>query len=176
QDYEPVEIIVVDDCSSDYSMEVLKKYESYSHVKIIDLKKNNGYANACNIGVDSSSGKYIMFAECDDYNEPDHISILVELFKKSDNIGVVYSKSHIVDSCGNIIGDDFQFRDKEFKAYCKHSALIPKEKMQLFLLNSCVIPNMSAALFKREYFENIAGISSKYKACADWDLWCRISE
>ena len=46
--------------------------------------------------------------------------------------------------------------------------------MSRFLLHSCVIPNLSAALFRRECFNTVGNLSSSYRACCDWDLFFRI--
>ncbi len=175
QTYDNLEIIVIDDCSTDGSFEVLKEYSKYQHIKIITLNENGGYAKACNLGVQLSKGNYIMFAECDDYDEPDHIAILMTNLKNNESVGVVYCKSNMVDRNGKIFGDDFRYREKSFKIKCSKDTLIAKGEMQKYLLNSCVIPNMSAAIIRKEYFMIIGGLDSQYKACADWDFWCRIS-
>lgn len=175
QTYDNLEIIVIDDCSTDGSFEVLKEYSKYQHIKIITLTENGGYAKACNLGVQLSKGNYIMFAECDDYDEPDHIAILMMDLKNNESVGVAYCKSNMVDRNGKMFGDDFQCREKYFKIKCSKDTLITKGEMQKYLLNSCVIPNMSAAIIRKEYFMIIGGLDSKYKACADWDFWCRIS-
>src|SRR5208283_3292537 len=82
QTYKAFEIIVVDDCSTDESLKVLKEYERDPRVKIVALDRNGGYANACNIGVKLSSGEFIMFAECDDYNDSDHVRVLLDKITK----------------------------------------------------------------------------------------------
>ena len=49
-----------------------------------------------------------------------------------------------------------------------------KEEMARFLLHSCVIPNMSAALIRRECFEVLGGLSADYRACNDWEFFFRV--
>lgn len=175
QTYKNLEIIVVDDCSSDRSVEVLTKYDCHNHVKIVALEKNGGYANATNLGVSLSNGGYIMFAECDDFNESTHIEVLYDKMCGSQNIGVAFSKSNMIDSNGNTFGDDFCFREKSFKHLCLKDTVIPQRDIQRFFLISCVIPNMSAALLRKDLFQRVGGLSPEYKACADWDFWCRVS-
>jgi len=176
QTYSPIEIIVIDDCSTDESVRILYEYIKKPNVEIVVLEKNGGYANACNLGVALCKGDYIMFAECDDYNEPEHIKILMRSFNEEKNSGVAYCRSNMVDRHGQIIGNDFENREKSFKALCSKDTLIPKDMMQKFFLISCVVPNMSAALIRKKYFNVAGGFDPQYKACADWDFWCRISE
>lgn len=175
QSYPLHEIIVVDDCSKDNSLAVLEKYKTYPNVNIIALKENQGYANACNVGVSKASGDFIIFSECDDYCEVNQIETLLSKFGEGSFIGVVYSSSNIVDEKGDFLKNDFSVREKQFKVQCISDCLIKSEDIQMYFAVSCVIPNMSAALIKKELFIRTGGLSKKYKLCADWDFWCRVS-
>ncbi|MCP4650704.1 MAG: glycosyltransferase [PVC group bacterium] len=175
QTYKNIEIIVVDDCSIDNSLEVLKGYAGYSNVKVIALKENVGYALACHKGVGESKGNFIIFAESDDFSEPEQIEMLFDVIVKDERIGVAWCRSNIVDENGKVLGDDYSGREKSFRLMCKESTFIRKEYMQRLFLSSCVIPNMSAALLRRSFFEQTGGLSPNYKACADWDFWNRMA-
>ena len=71
QTFKDVEIIVVNDCSTDASLEILRRMQNkYSQIKIIDLPENGGTSNARKVGVLSSVGKYVMFLDSDDALEP----------------------------------------------------------------------------------------------------------
>ncbi len=175
QTYPNLEIIVVDDHSTDNSLAVLEAYKKYGHIRIVALEQNRGYANAVNFGVRLSRGAYIMFAECDDFNAPTHIETLADALACQANVGVAYCRSHLVDDRGKTFDDDFHSRERAFKAQCSKDTMVPQLMMQRFLLISCVIPNMSAALIRRDCFDRVNGISLAYQACADWDLWCRLS-
>lgn len=175
QTYEDIEIIVIDDCSTDGSTKVLEKYRKNPKIEVVVLDTNGGYANASNLGVSLCKGEYIMFAECDDFSEPTQVEMLAKHLSENKGVGVAYCRSSIVDKDGKIIGDDFTLREKAFKKCCIGNTLITKSMMQKFLLNSCVIPNMSAALLKKDIITQVGGLSNAYKICADWDLWCKIA-
>jgi len=175
QTYQNVEIIVVDDCSTDNSLAVLAPFKRDPNVFVKALEKNHGYAEACNIGVGSSRGDFIMFAECDDFNSPTHVENLLTCFHCHSGIGVAFCKSHMVDGYGNMLGDDFRFRENAFKEYCHKDTVIFSQDIQRFFLIHCVIPNMSAALINKKYYEAIGGFDQSFRVCADWDFWCRIS-
>jgi glycosyltransferase involved in cell wall biosynthesis len=176
QSYDNIEIKVVDDYSTDKSAEMLARYQSNPKVHITYLQENGGYAKACNIGVGLSRGDYIMFAECDDFSEPNQIEALMEKMLQNPSVGVAYSRSNMVDANGLIYGNDFYYREKSFREFCSKDVLIPQRMMQKYFLMSCVIPNMSAAIIRKKYFDLAGGFDSRYKACADWDFWCRIAE
>ena len=77
--YKPVEIIVVNNGSSDDSAEFLKK--NYKDIKVIELKKNVGYAKANNIGVSKAKGEYVLLMNNDTKVIPNFLNSLVEDLK-----------------------------------------------------------------------------------------------
>ena len=65
QTFKNFEVIIVDDCSTDNSMEILQKYKD-SRVKIYHRSRNLGESASRNVGLDLSSGKYVYFMDHDD--------------------------------------------------------------------------------------------------------------
>ena len=175
QTYENFEIIIIDDCSTDDSVQILKKYTDIKKVRLIALTENIGYANATNLGVDMAKGEFVMIAESDDYNDPMHIEILHNVIKDNPDVGAAYCRSKIVNANGNVISNDFANREFSFKKQCFSDTKILGKEMLKYLLISCVIPNLSAALIRKSIFHKIKGLSSEYKACSDWDFWFRMS-
>lgn len=79
QDYKNVEIILVDDGSTDTSGEICDKFEKIdSRIKVIH-KENNGVSSARNTGLKSANGDYICFVDADDYIMKDYVEYLYEL-------------------------------------------------------------------------------------------------
>lgn len=108
QDYENLEIIVINDGSKDDSIEIVRKYES-NKVKIVE-KKNGGLSAARNSGVKYCKGEYIFFLDSDDWIEPDTISSLVKEMNQDidivqGSIRRVSTKSVSIDNVGNRIID-----------------------------------------------------------------------
>ena len=61
------EIIVVDDCSIDNTLEVCRKFQKkYSHIKILNNKKNKGVSFMRNVAINNASGIYAIFLDSDD--------------------------------------------------------------------------------------------------------------
>lgn len=68
QTYKKIEIVVVDDCSTDDSKELLLEFKKeYSNIIVIFLEKNGGVSNARNVGFEHSSGEIVTFLDADDY-------------------------------------------------------------------------------------------------------------
>lgn len=75
QDYPNTEILVVDDCSSDHSVEIIAEYaKKYPRIKHIRHKENMGFASALNTMLDNFSGEYIAFFDDDDVSLPERLT------------------------------------------------------------------------------------------------------
>lgn len=81
QTYKDLELIVVDDCSKDNTVEVLKSIED-DRLKIIRLEKNSGACVARNVGVENAQGDYIAFQDSDDEWLLDKLEKQMAIFEK----------------------------------------------------------------------------------------------
>lgn len=177
QTYSNFELIIVDDCSTDGSQEILKQYGHLPNVKLHLLEKNTGsYVKASNYGAAQAKGDYLLFAQCDDYCEPHQVERLVDAFSLAPSSGVVFSKSQLVDEKGDILMDDFQGRESSFRQKCGKDTLLTGHEMRRFLSFSCVIPNLSAAMLKRDLYLQVNGLPDAYKMAADWAFWLDLAE
>ncbi|WP_372519738.1 glycosyltransferase family 2 protein [Candidatus Ruminimicrobiellum ovillum] len=82
QTFKDIEIICIDDGSSDNSLQILKEYrQKDERIILVDLKQNKGISNARNEGIKFARGNYITFVDSDDYIEPDYIEYLYSILK-----------------------------------------------------------------------------------------------
>lgn len=177
QTYPNLEIIIVDDCSTDGSQLILKEFEHHKNINLILSKSNSGsYVKASNYGASFATGKYILFAQCDDFSEVNQIQTLVSVLEGNSNVGVVFSKSNLIDKEGAKFSDDFIGREIRFKRKVKKDEVIKGGEMKEFLSYSCVIPNLSAALIRHDLFKEVHGLSDRYLVVADWEFWLELSE
>lgn len=96
QTYQPLEIICVDDGSSDNSPEILKKYEaSYPNVSAISHEKNKGLLEARRTGVENAHGEFIQFLDSDDTIDSELCDLAVTLIKKHNTDIVEFSVQQI---------------------------------------------------------------------------------
>lgn len=89
-----IEIIVVDDASTDSTVDILKKY---STIKTIKLSKNNGTYYARNVGISHASGEFITFQDSDDWSHPERLSIQLMQLQGSPNTIANFSNFFRVD-------------------------------------------------------------------------------
>jgi glycosyltransferase involved in cell wall biosynthesis len=176
QSYRNIEIIIIDDCSTDNSLQILEKYDHLENIKLIKREKNGGWVEVSNQGVSLSIGEFILFANCDDYCELNMIEKLVNGLFSNPNVGISYCRSLLIDENDKVIGNDYDGRDLDFKKKCVNDTLIEKNEMSKFLLHSCVIPNLSAAIFRKNNYIEVGSLNNSYKVCSDWDLFFRMVE
>lgn len=116
QTYKEIEIILIDDGSTDKSFEICRYYsDRFDIVKAIHIE-NHGVSFARNYGIDLSAGEYIQFVDSDDYIEPNMIQKLLEEqeTRKSDIVLCGYYREKIGNVTTQIIPNEFDYSFSEF--------------------------------------------------------------
>ncbi len=155
QTYKNLEIICVDDCGTDNSMNIVEDYAKGDHrIKIIRQKENRGQGEARNLGiVDTVTGKYICFIDSDDFIESDYIESFVKTIEDKNvdlvcNINILkYYGSNdirnkfIKNKRDFVINRKLNFNEESFKklpisAWCKiYKTSLVKENKVYFASN-----------------------------------------
>ena len=100
QGYKNWEMIIVDDCSTDGSVEVIKKIiKNESRIKLIRLKKNTGSAMSRNAALEVSNGRFIAFLDSDDVWHPDKLEKQVEFMLKR-KAPISFTSYELIDENG----------------------------------------------------------------------------
>ena len=78
-----IEIIAIDDASTDHSLEILEEYAKiYPNIRVIRNEKNIGVSETRNKGIELAEGEYITFVDSDDYINPNMYKELYEVAQK----------------------------------------------------------------------------------------------
>jgi glycosyltransferase involved in cell wall biosynthesis len=175
QTHHDVELIIIDDCSTDDSLAVLREYDRPG-VTLVARTTNGGWVTVFNQGLDLASGEYVLFANCDDTCRPELAATLVAALEAAPSAGVAFCRSQMIDQDDHVIGDDRATQTPAFRKRCETDTVIHGSEMLHHLLRGCVIPNTSAALFRRACFDRVGSFSHAYPICGDWEFYFRLSE
>jgi glycosyltransferase involved in cell wall biosynthesis len=162
QTYRPLEIIVVDDCSSDGTGEYVTSL-GHPLVTLVRLEVNSGAAHARNVGIKLARGKYIALLDADDRWLPDKLSRQVA-FLESDPTLV-------------LVGCNFVYvRDGMPGSRLFDRALPPSDNKDAWktLLKYPFI-STPCAVFRRDMLEKIEPFDEKLVIAEDQDLWIRLA-
>lgn len=102
QSFNNIEVLIVDDGSSDNSHEIIERYADLENVKII-YQKNKGLIVTNNIALRAAQGKYIMRVDADDYLDRNAVKIMVDELESDEELGLVFPNYFIVDERGNVL-------------------------------------------------------------------------
>lgn len=157
QTYRDIEIIVVDDGSTDNTAYVVEEFLGKIHYI---WQENQGLSAARNTAIRNSQGEYIAFLDADDLWMPTFLEEQIANIRRNSKVGLTYSWWSYVDKNGKIL--------PERGNYNKRGDLL----MQLALMNYW--PPVSVMVRKQCIIE--AGcFDDKLTALEDWDLWLRIA-
>lgn len=145
QQYQNIEIILVNDGSTDSSEAICREYLNRdSRIKLIN-KENGGLSSARNAGLKLSKGEYIFFVDSDDYVTSDFCSVGVDGFLNHNADVVIFGFNNI-----------FVDTNKVIKKHCRKSRVISKEEALKGTLIDGYINSLAwNKAYKRELFDNI---------------------
>jgi glycosyltransferase involved in cell wall biosynthesis len=98
---ESFEIIVVNDCSTDHTTEVLANYQD--QIRIYNLEQNLGLAGARNFGIKKAQGQFICFLDADDYIHRDTLRVQKLFLEENNALDAVSVDYYLVDERGKHI-------------------------------------------------------------------------
>lgn len=163
QTYKNIEIIIVDDGSSDNTEQILR--EKYSGRVIYVRQENKGPGSARNTGVRYSSGKYVQFLDADDLLDPDKIRIQVELLRDIPETALSYSDYVYCDMNDSTVTYGHRYICPRLQEENPFDDILMKWETGLS------IP-MHSFLFDTAIFKDHAiSFDEKLLTNEDWDCW-----
>lgn len=174
QTFQDFEVIILDDCSTDNSREIIEPYRN--HPKVMHIEYNT--INSCSPfrqwkkGIDLAKGEYIWIAESDDWAD---INLLEEAIKAyvDSEIDLVYFKSIRVNS-DNIEIDQLAwwYDDLSSTKWKSDYTTTASEEIRNALMWKCTIVNASAVVFKlNDKVFNLLESIKDFKKTGDWLFW-----
>ncbi len=159
QEWSNLEVIVVDDGSTDDTLVVMRKFAIEPRVKYIRTE-NQGQPKAKNRGIFETSGEFIGFCDADDIWKPEKLRAQMRHFSEA-KVGVVYSEVSYIDQCGEPLANPND--DHRYEGEITEHLLIRN-----------FIP-FGTAILRRECIEKNGVFDEDLPMGIDWDLWLRYS-
>jgi hypothetical protein len=170
-----LEVIIIDDASTDDSLAVIERYGGDPRLRIQTCPVNSGHAYVrWNDGARLARAPYLLFAGADDSCEPRLIEELLAPLEASSSTVLSFCDSLEIDEVGRPLGlcsDAFQTLDPE---RWKRDFDSPGGLEACHLLYANTIPNASAVLMRRDRFWEEGGFDTSFRLCSDWMLWARL--
>lgn len=145
QSFEEIEIIIINDGSTDNSLEIIKEYSYLDNRIIIINKKNGGLSSARNEGIKIARGEYVVNIDSDDWIEQDYFKDMYNIAKEK-NADIVVSDFYVDFSNNNI---DYK-KDLNLENNSIISGQIYIEKF----LNNEIFPAVWNKMFRLDLYKN----------------------
>jgi len=158
QSVDVLEIIVVDDGSSDFTLEKVRQFGP--NVKLIE-QPNSGPAAARNRGVGEASGTYVAFLDSDDIWLPNKLELQIQSLKKDSRCGWIYTDVCFLGGIND--GKKDSYFTKKYEG-----DILPKIVQGNFIGTSSVV--MTKALFNEA-----GGFDTSLRYVEDWEFWARVA-
>lgn len=170
QTYQNYEVIILDDCSTDNSREVIERYSANPHIsQVVYGEKNSGSVfKQWKKGLGMAKGDLLWIAESDDKCEPTFLERLVHCFQERPTLSLAFCRSLLFDDAGKTWTMDTE--GLEGGCYNSH------EFISRFMSRGCPMLNASACLFSREAFGKIDDRYTEFRCSGDRMFWTLISE
>ncbi len=169
QSFSDWELIVVDDCSTDNSVEVIKKYLKDNRIKLIVHNKNKGLAAAYLTGLKKAKGEFIAFLESDDIWLSNSLKKKVMVLEKS-KCSLAYTDVKGFGRGGLLYFSKILYSPRVRRVVPFMKPFVPKQ-----LLYQNVIITFSSVIIRKEDFEKLDfDVPSTSSESLDWWLWMQI--
>jgi glycosyltransferase involved in cell wall biosynthesis len=161
QTYRPIEIIIVDDGSTDETSTIAKEYcNKDSRIQLIE-KNNGGLSYARNFGIQSSQGRYFIFLDADDYLFINCLSTIVNHFENTDEHTLIqYGYTYVSENKKKVL----------------HSVLPTKYPAFIPAIFSEVPGPCHTICIHRKLLLAAGNFDESLKSLEDWDFWIRVAK
>jgi glycosyltransferase involved in cell wall biosynthesis len=162
QTYEPVELILVDDGSTDHSADIAARYSTIRTM----YQTNQGVAQARNRGLQACKGEYVLFLDQDDRLLPNAIAIGIRQLQAHPECGFVFGHALIIHGDGS---------PNEAATQATASSYLPNYDYPTLLQGRGNICPPSTVLFRRTIVYQVGGFDSSFGMADDYDIYLKIA-
>lgn len=167
------EVVVVDDCSTDTSLEIIQSYtKKYPHISLVSLKINVGATKIRNIGVANSRGEILFFLDCDTELKTGWYDEIISFFNTYHDAGMAQAKllkknTHAYDYAGDYLND---------LCFLTERAQGVKDRGQFDHISKIFSVKGAAMIMRKTVFKSLGGFDEDYHYYWEepdlaWRIW-----
>lgn len=174
QTFQNFEVILLDDCSSDGSSDILLSYRNHpkvSHVVINEKNSGNTFLQ-WDKGVALAKGQYIWIAESDDYADESFLDAMMAVYYMHPDCVMVRGGSYQTNERGRVIFRNWDYWREDGKVYYFSG----KKYIRRNMLRFNYIYNASMVVFRKDVFQCIDKSYQKLRYAGDWQCWIELLE
>src|SRR5262249_15425290 len=162
QTYPAIEIIVVDDGSTDDTVAAIGRLNCPRPLRVIQLDGNHGASAARNEGIAAATGEYVAFLDSDDAWHPRKIELQIDRLRRlGPDYGACYTRIVTYDDRHRVSWVSQATDEGDFRG---------------LLTSWNLVGSTSCFLAKQKLLQDVGGFNTSLRSCQDWDLWCRLAE
>lgn len=167
QTYCSFEVIILDDCSVDNSLQIINKYSSNPHLSAVIVNESNSGSTfwQWEKGIQLANGDLIWIAESDDYNELSFLEEMVNSFLSNSALVLCFS-NYIWFNDNGIIKQPRRSSNRYFDGH---------RFIRGWMAIENAVSNASGVVFKRQAYEHISKDYLSFKAAGDYQFWVEIA-
>ena len=169
QSYTDFEVILLDDCSTDRSIDILLSYKDHPKVSqvVLNAKNSGSTFKQWSRGFELADGDFIWIAESDDWCEPTLLETLVKPLLEDKTIVLSFCQSLLVTDEGEII---FKTESKKIE-----QCLIGRDFVTSSMFGDTILVNAGMAVFRKSSLVNIDILYKSMKSAGDWMFWVNMA-
>lgn len=167
QTYQNFEVIILDDKSTDNSLDVIAKYKDNPHVSQVVVNEQNSGSTfkQWDKGIHLAKGEVIWIAESDDYCELNMLEELVKAYVKKERTVLAYTTLKVVDDNGQVIESEWKDKNQYYTG---------KQYIRRYLTLANFVRNASGAIFSKEAALRVNPQYKNYHGAGDYLFWVEI--
>lgn len=172
QTYSPLQVIVMDDASTDGSGEIAADIaRSDDRVQVYRQTKNAGQFATVNAGLELARGRFVAVYHADDVYHPEIVAREVAFLREHPSASAVFTLAVLIDEAGREFG-----RMRPLPPEIEAADLLPYQLvLNALLRHTCTFLASPSALARREVYAALGGHALEYGIRSDLDMWLRIA-
>ena len=169
QTYRNLQIIIVDDASSDKTVSIIKENFSDDRIELYERKVNYHISYTLNEAIGHAKGKYVFHVDSDDVLAPEIIEKQVDFLESHPDYAAAFTTLEVIDENGNICDQSFDYVRDWFKNPPEN-----REKMLRFFYYNLNFLSHTGSMIRKSVLDEVGYHNGSLCYLHDYDLWTRV--